>query len=100
MIIADRETFFQLLPVLPSCNRCGECCKVGGPCVLRMFDQFGTGARSPHFKGRCDMLMDEPDGTTRCKILSQMSDSERSQLINGSCTFPNLRREITHPENN
>jgi hypothetical protein len=82
------------LPQL-SCNRCGACCLRGGPCVVRKF-----GGLPVDFEGRCEVLVDMPDGTTNCPLLGAAFNSEgpakiwASLYVNGECDFQDIRKEI------
>ena len=74
---------------MEACNHCGACCRRGGPCVLR--EEAGKPA---DFEGRCELLIDRPDGTTRCFLLGRMHELERALWADGMCDFPELRTEI------
>jgi len=76
---------------LPLCNRCGECCKKGGACVFRTWDGSD---RKWEFEGRCELLEDQPDGSTLCKILSSVQPEILSDWVNGECDFPEWRKEL------
>lgn len=76
-----------------SCNRCGECCRRGGECTLRRWCPIPTPAK---FEGRCEFLIDQPDGTATCERMANM-DQEAAwfrNLVNGTCDFPELRKDI------
>ena len=90
------------LPVIQDdCNRCGECCRKGGDCLLRQY----AGLAQP-FNGRCETLTDLPDGTTACYLVEHVLKDNGSlrlwaeQYLNGKCDFPDDRKEIcasVHP---
>ena len=84
------------LPTLSSeplpCNRCGECCKVGGECELRRIHPMQPGAR---FEGRCEFLTDLADGTTQCERMVGIEDAGWfKRLVDGNCDFPEMRVEV------
>jgi hypothetical protein len=73
------------------CNKCGVCCMQGGACVLRN----GDGQDRPiAFEGRCELLADEPDGSTRCRIMLLMREGIRRFFFPGKCDFPQWRKEL------
>jgi hypothetical protein len=75
-----------------SCNRCGECCTKGGDCTFR-----GEKENWP-FEGRCDLLIDNPDGTTTCTAMSNWDPKMLHWCgIRGLCDFPDWRKEIDTP---
>lgn len=79
------------LPIIPSCNRCGECCIRGGECMFR-----GSNTK---FEGRCEFLTDLPDGSTQCESIVYMERTHGKRMIEflgirGECTFPDWRTEI------
>ncbi len=77
------------------CNRCGECCIRGGPCIVRKF-----GGLPEDFKGRCEVLETREDGTTHCPLVAKAFESNgiwsvwATCYIDGNCDFPELRKEI------
>ena len=75
------------------CNRCGECCKIGGSCELRRLDPMMPGVS---FEGRCEFLIDTHDGATECSRLRgvNMEAAWVKRLIDGTCDFPELRIEV------
>lgn len=83
------------LPVIQPCNRCGECCRVGGDCVARQMAGYPAA-----FQGRCEVLEDLPDGTTKCRMLEAAFKSDgpariwAGLYVPGDCDFPDLRKEI------
>ena len=74
------------------CNRCGECCKVGGSCELRRLHPLA----SPEFTGRCEFLSDNIDGTTTCERMlpSYQGTAWFTRMVNGQCDFVELKKEI------
>ena len=76
-----------------TCNRCGECCKRGGSCELRRLDPMMPGV---FFEGRCRFLVDIGGGATECLRLRgvDMSLPWVRRLIDGTCDFPDVRREV------
>lgn len=87
------------LPILQqTCNRCGECCTKGGGCIARQWDPThtnGTHMRSLTFKGRCELLRTNPDGTTTCEVFERMDPQRlRNSGIVGTCEWPSLRRPV------
>jgi hypothetical protein len=84
------------LEVLPLCNHCGACCQIGGSCVIR---RWGGGSMDLHFDGRCELLIDQPDGSTRCAHLAKAPQELLPRFgIRGVCDFPDLRHEIVRRE--
>jgi hypothetical protein len=82
------------LPILTSCNNCGECCRHGGVCIMRMYGTRGPNSRGMTFKGRCELLLDQADGTTLCQAFLNAPQSVRDFHIVGQCDFPQHRKEI------
>ena len=87
------------LPQLQPCNSCGRCCMVGGVCECRPWLNFPK-----EFTGRCEILKDEPDGTTSCRLiaLALSGTSEEHSLwaahyLDGKCEWPEHRKEICAP---
>ena len=84
------------LPTLSSdqllCNRCGECCKVGGECELRRIHPIAT----TEFDGRCEFLTDLADGTTQCERMVGIVPNAPwfKRLVDGNCDFPEMRVEV------
>ncbi len=83
------------LPQL-ACNRCGECCIRGGPCVVRQF-----GGLSENFDGRCEVLETREDGTTHCPLIVRAFESKgpwklwAGLHVTGNCDFQDIRKEIS-----
>ena len=48
------------------------------------------------FEGRCEFLLDTPDGATECSRLRgvDMEAAWVKRLIDGTCDFPELRIEV------
>lgn len=77
------------------CNRCGECCRVGGACLLR--PMAGLPAA---YNGRCDILRDNADGTTHCYLIEHCLNTPVLEMwasqyqLDGTCEWPEHRKEI------
>lgn len=77
------------------CNRCGECCRVGGPCLLRP-----TAGLPADFNGTCEILQENADGTTHCYLVDHCVKDTGvlslliAQYVDGTCNFQELRKEI------
>ncbi len=49
-----------------ACSRCGRCCLEAKVCSFRAY--FARD-RKASFEGRCELLVDLPDGTTSCEAI-------------------------------
>ena len=84
----------ELLP----CNKCGECCKVGGKCEMRRLHPMMVPIE---FVGRCEFLIDQPDGTAICERMIGINPNATwfRKMVPGSCDFVELRKEIVSHAN-
>ena len=58
-----------------TCIRCGECCRRGGPCDIRKWVTKSYNLpEEQNFKGICDLLINNNDGTTTCKGIQSAFD--------------------------
>lgn len=64
---------------------------MGGSCIIRERDGVRRGEK---FDGHCELLIDNPDGTTTCRILAAETKNDLPRWIDGTCDFPELRTEI------
>lgn len=74
------------------CNRCGECCQVGGKCELRRLHPLMIPVA---FEGKCEFLADNSDGTTTCQRMRGLDGQPWFKaMVPGTCDFVELRKEI------
>ena len=76
------------LPQL-DCNRCGECCRVGGDCTLRVLAHSGRDLPE-RFEGVCELLT----ASNECGAMARLTPAflRDSFGVRGVCEFPSLRR--------
>ncbi len=80
------------IPLPMDCNKCGSCCSHGGTCYLRGWEYW---AFPLEFEGRCDFLVDAPDGTKHCLILSTLPKKVLRMIgVAGECNFPEDRTVV------
>lgn len=75
------------------CNRCGECCRIGGACMLR--GESWSLKKIPYeFEGACELLTPEGECSVMQAIIKQDGSDENLRhyvALNGKCNFPDLR---------
>lgn len=66
------------------CNRCGECCRRGGPCRLRIWAGLPI-----DFEGVCQLLT----AAGECRMMKERPMLAIRQYfgVDGTCDFPHLR---------
>ncbi len=75
-----------------ACNKCGQCCSVGGSCALRPWTPFKL---KPEFEGICDLLTE----SNECSVMMLAKEQglwEKcgfGRLITGVCNFVELKIE-------
>jgi hypothetical protein len=84
----------EVLGGAQSCNRCGACCEHGPRCTLR--PALG---KPRDYTGRCELLRDNPDGSTTCEVIEHLEAKHPEHLplwitLTGRCNYPHLRREL------